>query len=158
MEVLLHQVDQLLMLDGASAHNHDVLAKVVRRPKINDHVSLYLIDIIDVAKDGLSHHVLPVNIIVHVLHESLHVIVIRGLKLLPDRVLLHLHVVVIEVGVAHHVTQDFDRLRDTILEGKNVIECVLSRGVSVELSPHVFNLLLNLRPRSSLSSLEMQML
>lgn len=66
------------------------------------------------------------NIIVNVLHQGLHVIVICGFKLLPDRVLFHLDVIVVVVGVAEHVTHDFNRLCHIIFEGKSVINSVLS--------------------------------
>ena len=88
VEVLLNQVNELLMIDGTSANNDHILTKVVRLMKINDHITFYLIDVIDISKDGLSHHVFSENIIVHVFHQGLHVIVIRGFKLLPDSVLL----------------------------------------------------------------------
>ena len=68
MEVLLSQVNKLLMANTASAYNDHILAKVVRLMKINDLITFYLIDVIDISKDGLSHHVLSVNIIVNVLH------------------------------------------------------------------------------------------
>jgi hypothetical protein len=87
VEVLLSQVHQLLMIDTTSPHNDDIVAKVVSPMKINDHITFYLIDVIDISKDGLSHHVLSVNIIVNVLHQSLHVVVIGGFQLLPDSVL-----------------------------------------------------------------------
>ena len=68
MEVLLSQVNKLLMANTACAYNDHILAKVVRLMKINDHITFYLIDVIDISEDGLSHHVLSVYIIVHVLH------------------------------------------------------------------------------------------
>ena len=68
VEVLLNEVNELLMINCTSAYNDDILAKVVRLMKINDHITFYLIDVIDISKDGLSHHVLSVYIIVHVLH------------------------------------------------------------------------------------------
>lgn len=97
VEMLLGQVNKLLMIDSASADDDNVLAKVVSFMKINYHVALYFIDIIDITKDRLPHHVLSENIIVHVLHECFHVIVIGSLKLLPDSILLHLKVIVIIV-------------------------------------------------------------
>ena len=68
MKVLLCQVNELLMTDSTSAYDDDILAKVVRLVKINDLITFYLIDVIDISKDGLSHHVFSVNIIVNVLH------------------------------------------------------------------------------------------
>jgi|LauGreDrversion4_2_1035121.scaffolds.fasta_scaffold306288_2 hypothetical protein len=68
MKVLLSQVNKLLMTNTAGAYNDDILAKVVRLVKINDLITFYLIDVIDISKDGLSHHVFSVNIIVNVLH------------------------------------------------------------------------------------------
>ena len=68
MEVLLSQVNKLLVTNTASAYNDDILAKVVCLMKINDLITFYLIDVIDISKDWLSHHVFSVNIIVNVLH------------------------------------------------------------------------------------------
>ena len=49
MEVLLSQVNELLMTDSPSAYNDHILAKVVRLVKINDHITFYLIDVIDIS-------------------------------------------------------------------------------------------------------------
>jgi len=49
VKVLLSQVNELLMTDSTSAYNDDILTKVVRLVKINDHITFYLIDVIDIS-------------------------------------------------------------------------------------------------------------
>ena len=49
MKVLLSQVNKLLMTNTAGAYNDDILAKVVRLVKINDLITFYLIDVIDIS-------------------------------------------------------------------------------------------------------------
>jgi hypothetical protein len=49
VKVLLSQVNELLMTDSPSAYNDDILTKVVRLVKINDHITFYLIDVIDIS-------------------------------------------------------------------------------------------------------------
>lgn len=96
------------MADGTSTNNYHVLTEVVGLIEIDNHVTVDLIDVIDVSEDGLAHHVLSEDVIVDVLHQSLHVIVIGRLQFLPDGVLLHLEVIVIIVGVADHVSEDLN--------------------------------------------------
>lgn len=95
--MLLSQVNKLLVINGACANNNYILTEVVGLVEVYDHITLNLINIVNISKDGLSHHVLPVNVIIHVLHESLHMIVVGCLKFLPDSVLFHLKVIVVVV-------------------------------------------------------------
>jgi len=67
------------MADGTSTNNDHVLTEVVGLIEIDNHVTVDLIDVIDVSEDGLAHHVLSEDVIVDVLHQSLHVIVIGRL-------------------------------------------------------------------------------
>jgi hypothetical protein len=69
-EMLLSQIHKLLMVNGTSAHNDHVFAIVVGSVEIHNHVTVNLSDVVDVAQNWLSHHVLTVNVVVHVFHQS----------------------------------------------------------------------------------------
>lgn len=56
------------MLDFTCAYYYYVLAKVVPSVEINNHVAVYRPDIIDITQNRLAHHVLPVDIVVHIFH------------------------------------------------------------------------------------------
>ena len=70
-EVLLNEIDQLLMIDIAGAYHYHVLAKVVALVEVDDHFAVDLSNVVDVAEDRLTHHVISEDIEVDVLHESL---------------------------------------------------------------------------------------
>ena len=59
------------MINLASTADYNVLSKVVWRMKINNHVSIDLVDVIDLSQDRLTHHVVFVDVIVNTLHASL---------------------------------------------------------------------------------------
>jgi hypothetical protein len=158
MEMLLSEVYQLLMVDISSAYNDHILAKVVSLVEVNNHIAVNLVNVVNVTEDGLAHHVLTIDVIVDVLHEGFHLIVIGCFQLLPYGIFFHLQVIGVIVGVAQHISQDLNRFWDVVLEGKDVIESVLSGGIGVELGTHILDLLLKLSAGSALGTFKMQML
>jgi hypothetical protein len=76
--------------------------------EVDNHITIDLVDIVDVTKYGLTHHMLTENVVVDVLHEGLHHVLVSGLKLLPDGVLFHLNVVIVIYRIAQHISQDFN--------------------------------------------------
>lgn len=89
MEVLLCKVYQLLMANSTSADNDNIFTEVIGLMEVDDHISIDLIDVINISQNWLTHHVLSVNVVVYIFHKSLHVIIVSGFKLLPNGVLLH---------------------------------------------------------------------
>lgn len=67
------------MINSTCPNNNDVLSEVVGLVEIHHHVTLDLIDIINISEDGLSHHVLPKYIVVHVFHKCFHVVIVSCL-------------------------------------------------------------------------------
>jgi len=102
---------------STSTNNADIFTEIVSLEEINDHITINLVDVIDVTEDGLAHHVHSENIVVNVLHQSFHVVIVGGFQLLPDGVLLHLEVIIVIVRVADHITENFNGFCDIILEG-----------------------------------------
>ena len=82
------------------AYNNHVISEVVGLVEVKDHVSVDLVNVIDVTKDRLAHHMLPVDVIVHVLHQSLHEVVVCCQQFLPYCIFLHLQVVLIISRIA----------------------------------------------------------
>ena len=94
-EVSICFFDKFIMIDLACTADYDVLSEVVRRMKINNHVSGDLVDVVDLPKDRLAHHVVFVDVVVDTLHASLKEILISCKKLLPNCVFLLLQMIVI---------------------------------------------------------------
>lgn len=78
------------MFDVSWSDYHDIFSKVIGSMEVNNHVSLDLIDVVNVSKDRLAHHMLSVDVVVDIFHEGLHHIFVCGFKFLPDGVLFHL--------------------------------------------------------------------
>ena len=76
------------MINLTSPADYDVLSEVVRWMEINNHVSGDLVDVVDLPKDRLAHHVVFVDVVVDTLHASLKEILISCKKLLPNCVFL----------------------------------------------------------------------
>ena len=64
----LDKINQLVMVDTAGTNYNHIFSEVVSRVELCDHVPIDHVDIINVTKDGLSHHVLPINVVVHIFH------------------------------------------------------------------------------------------
>lgn len=76
--MLVDKVHQLLVVNVAGSHNDHVFAKVIALMEVDDHFAVDLTNVVNVTKDGLSHHVLTIDVEVDVLHESfLRVLVCR---------------------------------------------------------------------------------
>jgi len=67
-KILFTKVNQHLVLDLASSDNNHVLAEVISRMEVNNHVASDAVDIINVTQDRLAHHVLSVNVVVDIFH------------------------------------------------------------------------------------------
>ena len=76
------------MINLACSADYDVLSEVVWRMEINNHVSGDLVDVVDLSKDRLAHHVVFVDVVVDTLHASLKEILVSCKKLLPNCVFL----------------------------------------------------------------------
>ena len=157
-EVLFHEVDQLVVPDGARSHDHHVLAEVVPLVEFHDHVARDLADVVDIAEDGLAHHVLAEDVEVDVLHEGLLRVLVYCFQLLPDGVLLQLDVVAVIRAVAEHVAHDLDGAGDAVRKAERVVHGVLAARVGVELRARVLDLHLELPSRSVLGAFEVQVL
>lgn len=106
--MLLDEVNKHLVVDVASAHDDHVLTEVVALMKVCDHVACDLSDVVDIAKNGLAHHMIFEHIEVNVLHQGLLGILISRLQLLPDRVLLELQQLIVIDTVTEHIAHDLD--------------------------------------------------
>ena len=94
-EEFFSKVNQLLVLNRACPNNHHVLAEVVCRVKVDNHVTINRPDVINIAKDRLAHHMLSEDVVVDIFHKCLFRVLVSFLKLLPNCVFFHLQVVVI---------------------------------------------------------------
>ena len=106
--MLLDEVDKHLMVDVTGTYDYHVLTEVVALMEVCDHVASNFTDVVDIAQNGLAHHMIFEHIEVDILHEGLLWVLIRRLQLLPDRVLLELQQPVIVDTVTEHVTHDLD--------------------------------------------------
>lgn len=68
MEVLLHKIDQLLVIDGTRAHNDYILTEVASLVEVSHHLPVDLADVVDIPENGLAHHVVSVHVEVDVFH------------------------------------------------------------------------------------------
>lgn len=154
-KMLLGQVDELVVLNGPRADDDHVLAKVHPLMVVDNHLPVDLVDVVDLAEDRQAHHVVPVDVEVHVFHEGLEVVVVCRVQLLEDRVLLHLDVVVVILRVAKHVAEDVDRVRHVILEGEHMVQGELATRVCIQLVAFILNLRLQFESVSLRRALEM---
>ena len=157
-EVLLYQIDELLVSDGACTHDDHIFAEIVSLMVVDNHVTRDLTDIINVAENGLSHHVLSEDVIVDVLHECLLWVLVHSFEFLPYCVFFQLDVVAVICAVAEHISHDLNGTRYSIREAESMVHGVLTACVSIELSSSVLNFHFELPARAIGSALEMQVL
>ena len=127
------------MFNVSSPDNNQILSVIHPVVKLHNHISRYLINVFNNTKNRQPHHMVSVNIKVDILHQCFKSIVICGLELLPDRVFLHLHVIVEVRTVREHISKNTDGVRDVVFEAESVIKSELSRSVGVQLSAAVFD-------------------
>lgn len=156
--MLLALLYQLIVVDVSSSDNNHVLSKVIGLMKVDDHVSIDLMNVVNISKNRLSHHMFSVDVIVDILHQGFHVIIVGCKELLPDSFLLIFKSVLIIGRVAEHISKNLDRLADTFFEGEHVIKGVLSRSISVQLESQILYLLLKGFSGSVLCAFEVQVL
>lgn len=92
------------MINISRAHDDNILSIVVRLMKIDHHIPVNLVNIVDISKDWLTHHMSLENVVVDTFHQCFHVVLICGKQLLPNCVLLLLQMIVIVSGMAKHVS------------------------------------------------------
>ena len=156
--MLFDKVDELVVVDSTGTHDHHILTKIVSLVVLNNHVARDLADVINVAKDRLSHHVLAVYVVVNVFHEGFLRVLIHSFKLLPYCVLFQLNVIAILGAIAEHITYNFDGARDSIREAQSMVHSMFSACISIELGSRVFNFHLELPSSAIFSALEVQVL
>ena len=69
--MLLGQVNQLLVLNFTCANYYHVLSKVVSSVKVYNHVAINRAYVVNIAKNRLSHHMLPIDVVIYILHQCL---------------------------------------------------------------------------------------
>lgn len=157
-KVLFNEVNELLVVDIASADHYDVLSEVVALVEVNDHFTIDLADVVDITEDWLTHHMLAVAIEVDVLHERFLRILVCCLQLLPDGVFLKLEVIVVINTVTEHISENLNGLGDLLREAESVIKGVFARSVSVQLRASVLDFDLQLAPRTVSRTFKVQVL
>lgn len=157
-KVLLSQIHQLLVLNGASTNDYHVLTKVHAFVVLYDHLPIDSVDVLYFSEDGQAHHVFPVDIEVDVFHQGFEVVVVCCLQLLEDGVFFDFDVVVIVLGVTEHVAENVNGVRDVVFEAKHVVEGELPARVRIQLVALVLDLSLETEAIPLRRALEMKML
>ena len=106
--MLLNEVDKLLVVDVPGAHYDHILTEIVPLMEVCDHIASDFTDVVDITKNGLTHHMVLEYIEVNVLHKGLLGIFIGCLQLLPYRVLLEFQKMAIVYTITEHVAHDLD--------------------------------------------------
>ena len=88
--MLLDEVYKHLMVDVTGAYNDHVFTEVVALMEVRNHISGDLTDVVYIAKNGLTHHMIFEHIEVNVLHQGLLGVLVCRFQLLPNRVLFEL--------------------------------------------------------------------
>jgi hypothetical protein len=56
------------MLYSASTNNNHVLTIVIGLVEVDYHISIDMIDVVNISQDWLSHHMITENVVIDVLH------------------------------------------------------------------------------------------
>lgn len=91
------------MLNVSCSHNNHVFTIVHPIMKPDDHIPRYFMNVVYFSQYWQAHHVVPVYVEIHILHESLKSIIICGLKFLPNSIFLKFYVESLVLAVTKHV-------------------------------------------------------
>lgn len=157
-EVGLNEVDELGVRNVSGTDNDDVLSKVVVRMEVLDVLRSEVVEIIDVSSSGLSHHMVSEDVEVDVLEGGS---LVFGVSVLLDVSHLfsgHLESGGVDIIVRDDVSEDFDGLRNVVLEDLDCVMSNFSLSSGSVFSAHSLELRLELGSRSVLSSLKSEFL
>ena len=84
--MLLNEINELLVVYGTRANHDHVLTVVVASVEINDHVSVDLANVVNVAQNWLTHHVFAIDVVVHIFHQGLFGVLICCFEFLPNSI------------------------------------------------------------------------
>lgn len=124
--MLLSQIHQHLVLDIASANNSHIFTEVHSLVKAHNHFTCDLVDVVDLSQNRQAHHVIFVDVKVYVLHQGFKVVIVCGLQLLPNSILLCLHMKLLVLAVAKHIAQHIDCVRHIVLKREHMIQSEFS--------------------------------
>ena len=127
------------MVDVTRTDNDDVVTEVVSGVEISQVVSTEGLEVVAVSLDGLSHHVLSVDVEVSVLDGGLEVSLRGSLVLLSDLFLDEFELVGVEGAVGEEITEELDGLGYVALEDLKAELRVLSVGLAVVAGTHVLD-------------------
>jgi hypothetical protein len=127
------------VVNVTSTNNNDVIAKVVSGVEITKVIGGNSLNIIAVSLNGLSHHVLSVNVEVAVLKGGLHVAVVVVFMLLSNFLFNELELISIKSAASDKVTKKLDSFANVTLENLKRKVRIFSISLAGEAATHVFN-------------------
>lgn len=77
------------MFDSSRSYDNDIFAIIVSSMEVYNHFPVDLSDVVYISQNRLAHHMLTIDVEVHVFHQSFLGILINRLQFLPYCVLLH---------------------------------------------------------------------
>jgi hypothetical protein len=91
---------QLSVVYFTSPNYYHIVSEVVASVEIDNHVTSNAVNIVDVTKNRLAHHMLSVNVVVYIFHKSLHKVLIGSFKFLPNGFLFILQMILVIDGMS----------------------------------------------------------
>lgn len=156
-EELFSELNKLLVLNITSTNNNDVRTDVVGSVVFLNHILGDDTDVFSNTENRLTHHVVSVTGVVNRFNSSFHLILLGFKALSVDSFSFGFNLVLIIEGVAEHVSENFDGLRNVVLKDSHSVGGVFAGSVGIKLTTHVFNIEFKLVLASGFSSLEVEM-
>ena len=156
--MLLHQIDDLLMLQVARGGHHHIGRRVVALHVAGQHATRHTLDAVLAAQHGTPERLRRERRLLEIVEDDVIRRVVGLADLLQDHAALALQLLRLEGGVRQDVADDVGTQRGVLLQQLDVVRRLLTRGVGVDVAAHRLDLLGDLRRGAAFGALERHML
>ena len=138
-ESVADSIHEGVVVDGASAHNDNVLACVVGGLELGEHVHVDVLQVVSITADRLSHHVVSEGVEVASFKSRGLLVLVHGIVLGSLLLLGNFELSLVESGVVDYVSEHGESTADVTLHAGNVQVAHLAVGFGSNSGTHAFN-------------------
>lgn len=125
-KVLFDHINDFVVSHISCGDHDQVLSKIVSLVVVQNLVLSDGLDVVKVSEDGLTHHVLSVDVEVDVFHQSFEEVLVGLFKFGGNHFSLNFNGLFVKSRVLDHVGEDLNSLWNVFVEGVCVVDCEFS--------------------------------
>ena len=140
-KMLSGQIDELIVVDGTGRSQHHAVAAVIAAHKILQRPPVETFDFLRGTQDRATHGLFGKGAFLEQVKDQIVRCVVDLGDFLLDDPALAFQFLVAERRVLQDIGQHVDRERHVVFQDTGVVGCLLTRGISVDVTADIFDLL-----------------